>query len=146
MLRSILRISLVVLNVLLIVIIYWALHILNIEYGHLLALACSGIFVGTSTFLFRARRNSASWLLLIGSIALFLFDLHEATIFSMLQFGWLDKLSQETQFFVFPTCTENPRIAVPFGYTALLGLICFPTGLFWAALQRARAHLTSRSS
>src|ERR1700760_2158059 len=117
MLRAIIRVLVAMLGVLSVIIIYWALHILGgIRYGYLLALACSTFFLSAAIFVFRSGRGIACWLLLVGSVALFIFDVHETTIISMLDFGWLDRLSDHTRSFIFPGCTENPQIAAPFAY------------------------------
>ena len=98
------------------------------------------VLLGFSIYVFRRSRRWPSILLLVGSLALTIFETHDVIMWYIFE-NRLDLITQHPWYW--PTCTEDYRIVHAFSYL-LYPMLCFPVALFWYSFQAAQRHLTKR--
>jgi hypothetical protein len=103
-------------------------------------LVLAAALLGSSIYILRRSRRWPAVLLVVGSVAVMLLEIHEAIVFYMLNHGLIVQPS-----WFWPTCTENPQILNALSYL-LCPALCLPAAWFWYSFQATHRHLTNRSS
>ena len=98
------------------------------------------VLLGFSIYLFRRSRRWPSVLLLVGSVALNILEIHEVITWYIFE-NRLDLITQHPWWW--PTCTEDPRIMHALSYP-LYPMLCFPIAWFWYSFEATQRHLTKR--
>jgi hypothetical protein len=123
------------------VIVFWLVfRMLRIPGEDYTRFVLAAALIGSSIYILRRSRRWPAVLLVVGSGAVMLLQIHEAIVFYMLNHGLIVQPS-----WFWPTCTENPQILHVLSYL-LYPVLCLPVALFWYTFHAAHRHLTNRSS
>ena len=94
--------------------------------------------LASSIYVFRRSRRWPAVLLLVGSVAVMVFETHEVIVWYLLE-NHLELIVQHPWYW--PTCTENPQILHALSYL-LYPMLCLPVAWFWYSFQAAHRRLT----
>ncbi len=98
------------------------------------------LLLAFSIYVFYRRARWPAALLLVGSVAVAAYEIHEAFVFYVLDnhMDWI----QRHQWF-WPTDTENPLVLNALSYL-LYPMLCLPIAWFWYSFEATQRHLTKR--
>lgn len=87
------------------------------------------------------RHRWPAILLLVGAVAVIIFQTHEFITWYILE-NHIEMVTTQHPWW-WPTCTEDPRILHALSYL-LYPMLCLPVAWFWYSFEATQRHLTKR--